>query len=202
VAGDTVTCELTATTDAPTVVNLTNHTYLNLDGQGSGTTDDHLLEVPADDYLPVEGGLPTGIEAVDGTPFDLRRPTRVGDVARDGHPQVVAALGLDHCLVVRGEGLRLHAALESPRTQTRVELWSDQPGVQVFTGNFGVPVPSLDGGFHRMGDGIALEPQLFPDTPHHPEWPTAVLRLGETYRSTIEWRFGASEIAREVRSAL
>ena len=87
------------------------------------------------------------------------------------------------------------------RTRTRIELWSDQQGVQVFTGNFGVAIPSLDGGTYRAGDGIALEPQLFPDTPHHPEWPTAVLRPGETYRSRIEWRCGATENARKVRSS-
>lgn len=195
VIGDDLTCELAATTDAPTLVNLTNHAYLNLDGEGSGTTDDHLLEVEADDYLPVAGGLPTGVEPVDGTPFDLRRPTRVGVVVRDGHPQVAASRGLDHCFVVRGEGLRRHATLSSARTDIRVELWSDQPGVQVFTGNFDVAVPSHGGGTYRAGDGIALEPQLFPDTPHHPDWPTAVLRSGETYRSHIEWRFGARESA-------
>jgi aldose 1-epimerase len=189
VAGDVVTIELSATTDAPTVVNLTHHAYLDLEGQGAGTVDDHVLEVPADHYLPVDAGIPTGIALVDGTPFDLRGPTRVGDAARSGHEQVVAAYGLDHCLVVRGEGLRRHATLSSPRTATRVELWSDQPGLQVFTANFDVPVPSLDGGIYRMGDGLALEPQLFPDTPHHPEWPSAVLRPGETYRSTIQWRF-------------
>ena len=183
-----VALELTATTDAPTVVNLTNHAYLNLDGEGRGTVDDHLLEVAADAYLPVQDGLPTGIAPVDGTPFDLRAPSRVGDAVRSGHDQVVAAGGLDHCLVVRGQGLRRHATLSSPRTGTRLELWSDQPGLQVFTGNFDVAVPSTGGGIYRAGDGIALEPQLFPDSPHHPEWPSAVLRPGQTYRSIIEWR--------------
>ena len=189
VTGDALSIELTATTDAPTVVNLTHHAYLNLDGEGTGTIDEHELEVVADGYLPVDAGIPTGIATVEGTPFDLRRATRLGDVVRSGHEQVVAACGLDHCLVVPGEGLRRHAILSSPRTGTRVELWSDQPGVQVFTGNFDVPIPALGGGIYRMGDGVALEPQLFPDTPHHPDWPSAVLRPRETYRSIIEWRF-------------
>ncbi|GAA1940059.1 aldose 1-epimerase [Marmoricola bigeumensis] len=189
VDGDGVTIELTATTDAPTVVNLTHHAYLNLDGQDAGTVDDHVLEVPSDHYLPVLEGIPTGIAPVDGTPFDLRAPTRVGQAARSGHEQVAAACGLDHCLAVRGDGLRRHATLSTPTTSTRVELWSDQPGLQVFTANFDAPVPSLAGGIYRMGDGLALEPQLFPDTPHHPQWPSAVLRPGETYRSRIEWRF-------------
>ncbi len=189
VDGDVVGVELSAVTDAPTVVNLTNHAYLNLDGEGSGTVDDHLLEVAADEFLPVRDGLPTGVEPVAGTAFDLRSPTRIGDAVRDGHEQVVAARGLDHCLVVPGQGLRRHATLTSPRSRTRVELWSDQPGVQVFTANFDAAVPSLSGGIYRPGDGIALEPQLFPDSPHHPDWPSPVLRPGETCRARIEWRF-------------
>ena len=196
VVGDTVGLDLTATTDAPTVVNLTNHLYLNLDGEGAGSVDDHLLEVAADHYVPVDPtGIPIGhLEPVEGTPFDLRTTTRLGGVVRSGHPQVVAARGLDHTLVVRGEGLRRHATLVSPRTGTRAELWSDQPGVQVYTGNFLTGSVCGPGGrTYRQGDGIALEPQLFPDSPNRPEWPSAVLRPGATYRSRIEWRFSGAD---------
>ena len=190
VQGESVRLELTATTDATTVANLTSHVYLNLAGEGSGTVDDHLLQVEADHYLPTDAtALPTGVDPVDGTPFDLRRPTRLGDAARSSDVQVVAARGLDHCLVVRGDGLRRHAVVES--SGTRVELWSDQPGLQVYTGNFlDGTLRSTGGGVLRQGDGLALEPQLFPDSPHHPEWPSAELRPGETYRSRIEWRLG------------
>ncbi|UMG94511.1 aldose epimerase family protein [Nocardioides sp. TF02-7] len=193
VTDDAVEIELTAVTTRPTVVNLTSHAYLNLDG--GGTADDHLLQVPASTYTPVdETGIPLGgHEPVDGTPFDLRTPVRVGDVVRTPHPQLVDAQGVDHNLVVDGDGWRRVAALTSPRTSTRAELWSDQPCLQVYTGNFldGTAV-SRDGRLLRQGDGIALEPQLAPDTPHHPEWPSAVLRPGETYRARIAWRFSAA----------
>jgi len=195
VEDETVRLSLSATTDRTTVVNLSSHAYLNLDGGGS--VDDHELRVPASSYLPVDGtGIPLSEHTpVDGTAFDLREPRRVGDVARDPHPQVAAAQGLDHDVVVDGDGLRTVAELTSSRTRTRVRVLSDQPGLQVYLGNFldGTTV-SRAGTLLRQGDGIALEPQRHPDTPNHegePGWPSAVLRPGETYRSTIAWKFSA-----------
>lgn len=195
VTGDVVRVEMAATTDAPTVLNLTNHAYFNLDGEGSGTVDEHLLTVLADEFTPVDAtAIPTGAHApVAGTPFDLRTPTPLGTALRTDHPQLLDAQGIDHNFVVRGEGLRVHAVLESPRSGTRLELRSDQPGLQVYTGNFlDGTHPSTTGGRYRQGDGIALEPQLFPDSPNRPEWPSAQVNPGETYRATLEWDFGTA----------
>jgi aldose 1-epimerase len=189
---ESVHVEMTATTDAPTVVNLTNHAYFNLEGEGAGTVDDHLLTVHADRYTPVDGtGIPLGEhEPVAGTPFDLSRPRPIGSVVREPHPQVVTAGGLDHNFVVPGAGLRTCAVLESPATRTRMRLLSDQPGLQVYTAN------SLDGTgrgtsgrLYRQGDGVALEPQLFPDSPNRPGWPSPVLRPGERYAARLAWVF-------------
>ena len=192
VAGGRVVVTMEATTDATTVVNLTNHAYLNLNGEGAGTIDGHLLTVSAGHYTPVDAtGIPVGKHTpVEGTPFDLRTPTVVGPVLRREHPQLVWAHGLDHNYVLDGEGLRTAAVLESPLTGTRLELRTDQPGLQVYTGNFlDGTRRSTSGGRYRQGDGIALEPQLFPDSPNRPEWPSATLRPGDTYRSVLEWEF-------------
>lgn len=195
VDGDTVRLTFTATTDRATVVNLSTHAYVNLDGGGS--VDDHELRVPATAFLPVDTtGVPLGEHApVDGTPFDLREPRRVGDVARDPHPQVAAGQGLDHDLVVDGEGERVVAEVVSARTRTRLRVLADRPGLQVYTGNFlDGSVVGRDGALLRQGDGLALEPQLHPDTPNHegePGWPSAVLRPGETYRTSIAWELSA-----------
>ncbi|KQW48943.1 hypothetical protein ASC77_09505 [Nocardioides sp. Root1257] len=194
VSGDRVRIEMEATTDAPTVLNLTNHAYFNLDGEGDGTVDDHLLMVAADEFTPVDAtGIPLGGHApVAGTPFDFRDPAPIGPAVRAEHPQVVDARGVDHNYVVRGEGLRTHAVLVSPRSGIRLELRSDQPGLQVYTGNvLDGTRRSTRGGRYRQGDGIALEPQLFPDSPNRPGWPSARLGPGETYRACLEWGFAA-----------
>jgi aldose 1-epimerase len=193
VDGDVVRIRLEATTDAPTVVNLTNHAYFNLDGVGRGTVDDHRLMISADCYTPVDStGIPLdGHAEVAGTALDFRAAVPIGPAVRSGEAQVVAVQGIDHNFVLRGTGLRHAATLSSPRTRTVLELHTDQPGLQVYTGNaLDVSRPSADGGRYRQGDGIALEPQLFPDSPNRPDFPSAVLRPGDQYRATIEWRMG------------
>jgi aldose 1-epimerase len=198
VEGDTLAITMTATTDAPTVVNMTNHAYFNLEGEGAGTVDEHVLSVDSEVYTPVDAtGVPLGDHApVEDTPFDFREPALIGPAVRAEHPQVVEARGIDHNYVVRGSGVRRAAVLESPRAGIRLELWSDQPGLQVYTGNsLDGSRRSTSGGRYRQGDGIALEPQLFPDSPNRPEWPSAVLRPGQAYVSRMEWRFGTAEVS-------
>ena len=202
VTGDTVSIALEATTDATTVLNMTNHTYVNLDGAdlggegGDGLTSvrDHTLLVEAAEYTPIDPtGIPLGGHApVDGTPFDFREPAPVGPALDADHPQLEAGHGVDHDFVVRGHGLRRAAAVSSPTTRTVMEVWSDQPGLQVYTGNVLGGTRSGTPGRHRPFTGIALEPQLHPDSPNRPEWPSPVLEPGDTYRSAIEWRFPAA----------
>lgn len=195
VVPDGVRMSFEATSDATTPCNLTSHAYFNLDGEGSGTIDGHRLTVAADEYTPVDAtGIPLGGHApVEGTPFDLRRATPIGPAVRTRHEQVVTARGIDHNFVVAGSGMRTVAVLESPRTRTRLELRSDQPGVQVYTGKFlDGTGPSTEGGLYLQGDGIALEPQHHPDSPNHPEWPSTLLGPGDTYRAALAWVLGST----------
>ena len=189
--------EHTAATDAPTVVNLTNHAYWNLTGRG-GTVEEHVVRVPAASYLPVDGQLiPTGeLAPVDGTPFDLRTATRLGAHLRAGHPQLLRTRGYDHTFVLDGapdgaDGLRLAAHVEEPRSGRTLAVLTDQPGVQVYSGNFldGTLVLG-DGSVARQGDAFCLEPQHFPNSPNEPAFPSTVLRPGERYRSRIVLRLG------------
>ncbi|WP_030483792.1 aldose epimerase family protein [Nocardioides aequoreus] len=203
VGDDRVVLDLEATTDALTVVNLTSHLYLNLEGEGSGTVDHHRLRVAASSFLPTdETGIPLpGPPApVAGTPFDLREARAVGEVVRQDHPQLLACRGIDHDYVLDGPSepdaaggaVRPVAWLEAPRVATGVELSTDQPGLQVYTGNgLDGTVPSTTGGRHRQGDGVALEPQRHPDTPNRADLGDARLRPGETYRCRVQWRFHA-----------
>jgi galactose mutarotase-like enzyme len=178
---DAVHIALEATTDAPTVVALTSHAYLNLDGDGTGPVTDQLLRVSAEEYVSVDDhGIPGQLTPVENSPFDLREPRPLGEVA-----------DVDHCFAVTGDGFRAVAALDSPATRTRATLVTDQPGLQVYAGKgFDGSTSSTTGTAYGPGAGVALEPGPFPDTPNRPEFGSAVLRPGETYRSTIEWRFG------------
>jgi len=181
VRGDTLTISYTATTTAPTVVNLTNHAYWNLDGVG--TVRRHQVQVVADQYLPLDAhGLPDGpLAAVAGTPVDLRQPHEVGEVMD------LLPAGLDHSFAVGqapadGSTLALAATLVGPDTGRTLSVRTDQPALQLYAGNH-LAAP------FEPHQGICLETQRFPDTPNHPELGSAVLRPGETYTSTTEMRF-------------
>lgn len=186
-----------AVTDAPTICNLTNHAYFNLCGALSeqGVLD-HELRLAADRFLPVdETAIPTGeLRAVEGTPFDFRKGKALAFGVRDGQDeQVCLGKGFDHCMVLADmprEEPQFAARLKDPSTGRIMEMETTAPGIQFYTGNFLTgSVPGKGARLYRMGDGLCLEPQLFPDSPNQPSFPSARLDPGETFRQVSRVRF-------------
>ena len=200
-----VRVDYSATTDKPTVVNITNHSYFNLGGEASAHTIlDERLTIPAQAYTPVDAVLiPTGeLRPVEGTPFEFRSPHKIGARVRDGRDeQIRFGQGYDHNFVldkVGADGMRLAARVEDPKSGRVMEISTDQPGVQFYSGNFldGTAV-GKSGHSYRESDALALEPQVFPDTPNHPAFGSARLDPDQTYHSTIVYKFSTAPKAPE-----
>ena len=195
--GDTVDLQYEATTDTPTIINLTQHSYINLGGPSRQDVLAHEVTVHADAFTPVNATLiPTGaIAPVMGTPFDLRTPASVGERLKQDHEQLRLGNGFDHNFVLGGTAgtLRAAAVLRDPVSGRRLEVYTTEPGVQLYTGQ------SLDGritgAYGRRFTphaGMCLETQHFPDAPNHPQFPSTVVRPGPRWTSATRWRFSAA----------
>ena len=185
-----VTLDIAATTDAPTPVSITSHHYYNLSGH-IGSVAAHDIAIHADAFLPVSEALTQlgEIRPVDGTPFDLRRPTRLADaMAKPDAQMLLAGGGFDHTFVVAGDGARPAATVRHSATGRTLTVATDQPGMQLYTCNTLHEAGKHGRRYPKFG-GLCLETQQFPDAPNHPNYPNAILRPGSTFRAHTEFAF-------------
>jgi aldose 1-epimerase len=198
----TLRVEFRATTDKSTIVNISNHSYFNLSAETGAPVLSHLLLVNASKYTPVDAGLiPTGeLRAVEGTPFDFRKATAIGARVRDGRDQQIRyGRGYDHNFALDGTvgELRLAARVTDPSSGRIMEIFTQAPGLQFYSGNFlDATIAGKGGRLYREGDALVLEPQLFPDAPNQKTFRSSRLDPGNTYVNTMEYRFSTDKPAR------
>src|SRR5690606_29466470 len=180
-----------ATTDKKTIINLTQHTYFNLNG-GKADVLEHEVSLNADHFLPVDEILiPTGeLMPVENTPFDFRTPVKIGERINDDHEQLRRGRGYDHCWVINGEGLKPTAEVYDSASGIEMMVYTTEPGVQLYTGNFlDGTLTGKNGVVYQQRSGFCLETQHFPDSPNKDQFPSVVLAPGETYTSHTIYRF-------------